>query len=276
MRTRVKFYLFISTPQTFASSAYLMRLLRCAEPEDFGLTKDFIGNGIVPPYAILSHTWGEDEHEVTFKDLQTGAGRSKAGYKKIQFCGEQAAKDGLKHFWVDTCCIDKANHTELVEAITSMFRWYHNAEKCYVYLSDVSAREREHDQTEPKWESTFPMSRWFTRGWTLQELAPKSVDFFSREGQWLGSRNTLEREIHETTGIPLTALHGAPLSNFSTEERMRWAANRNTKKSEDKAYCLLGVFNVFIPLIYGEGDNAFNRLKQAVNQASSGKSSTCH
>jgi hypothetical protein len=99
-----------------------MRLLKYAEARDFYLTKDFVGNDIIPPYAILSHTWGEDEDEVTFKDLQIGAGRGKAGYKNIQFCGEQAAKDRLKHFWVDTCCIDKSNNTELSEAINSMFR----------------------------------------------------------------------------------------------------------------------------------------------------------
>ncbi|KAF1960353.1 hypothetical protein CC80DRAFT_582921, partial [Byssothecium circinans] len=121
----------------------------------------------------------------------------------------------------------------------------------------------------PKWESAFRSSRWFTRGWTLQELlAPKLVDFFSREGDRLGDKTTLEQEVHETTGIPHAALHGAPLSDFSTEERMRWAAKRDTKKREDKAYCLLGIFDVFIPLIYGEGDNAFNRLKDAINQLS--------
>ncbi|RYP52290.1 hypothetical protein DL768_002502 [Monosporascus sp. mg162] len=243
-----------------------MRLLRIDGSGELSFTKDLVQD--VPPYAILSHTWGPDEDEVTFNDLKDGSGKTKAGYNKIQFCGQQAQKDNLQYIWVDTCCIDKANYTELAEAITSMFRWYRDATKCYVFLSDVSTRKRQHGLTMPKWESAFRSSRWFTRGWTLQELlAPKSVNFFSREHDRLGDRNTLEQEIHETTGIPHAALRGAPLANFSTEERMRWAAKRDTKRREDKAYCLLGIFGVFIPLIYGEGDNAFNRLKDAINES---------
>ena len=247
-----------------------MRLLRIDSSGELSFTKDLVQD--VPPYAILSHTWGPDEDEVTFNDLKDGSGKTKAGYSKIQFCGEQAQKDNLQYIWVDTCCIDKANYTELAEAINSMFHWYRDATKCYAFLSDVSTRKRQHDQAVPKWETDFRSSRWFTRGWTLQELlAPKSVDFFSREYERLGDRNTLEQKIYETTGIPHAALRGLPLSNFSIEERMRWAAKRDTKKREDKAYCLLGIFNVFIPLIYGEGDNAFNRLKDAITQLSKGK-----
>ena len=119
-----------------------MRLLQLKTNGEFSLTKDLIDN--VPPYAILSHTWGDDDQEVTLKDLAEGSGNTKAGYRKIQFCAEQTKLDGLKHFWVDTCCIDKSNITELSEAINSMFRWYRNAAKCYVYLSDVSTND--HDQ----------------------------------------------------------------------------------------------------------------------------------
>src|SRR5436190_15715650 len=113
-----------------------MRLLKFEGDGEFSLI-EFIGDKI-PPYAILSHTWGADGEEVTFKDLMEGTGKSKAGYQKIRFCGEQAATDGLQYFWVDTCCIDKSSSAELQEAINSMFRWYRNAAKCYVYLSDVS------------------------------------------------------------------------------------------------------------------------------------------
>lgn len=248
-----------------------MRLLLRTDTGELTLTKDLVGDENIPPYAILSHTWGSDDEEVTFADVTNGTGKHKAGYKKILFCGEQSQKDGLQYFWIDTCCINKANWTELAEAITSMFRWYRNATKCYVYLSDVSTRKRAHDQSVPKWESDFRSSRWFTRGWTLQELlAPKVVEFFSGEGDYLGDKTTLEHKIHETTGIPHAALRGAPLSDFSTDERMRWASKRATKKKEDRAYCLLGIFNVFIPLIYGEEDNAFNRLKDAINQPSKG------
>jgi hypothetical protein len=150
--------------------------MRLLEFDSSGLlrSKDFTEN--IPPYAILSHTWGADDSEVTFDDLKNRSGTSKAGYTKIQFCGEQAQKDNLQYFWVDTCCIDKTNLVELQEAINSMFRWYRAACKCYVYLSDVSLRDEDDDHTKRTWKLAFRNSRWFTRGWTLQELiAPASV-----------------------------------------------------------------------------------------------------
>ena len=252
-----------------------MRLLNFGSRDQLRLTQNFIEE--TPRYAILSHTWGADGDEVTFNDLKDGSGKSKAGYTKIQFCGKQARKDSLQYFWVDTCCIDKANHTELSEAITSMFSWYRDAVKCYVYLSDVSIRNNDNDQNERIWESDFRNSRWFTRGWTLQELiAPESVEFFSREGEYLGNKNTLRRQVHEITQIPIAALSGTPLPNFSVDERMRWAAKRDTKRKEDKAYCLQGIFNVFIPLIYGEGENAFLRLEEEIDRSSRSKWPTHH
>ncbi|KAH7342992.1 hypothetical protein BKA65DRAFT_526948 [Rhexocercosporidium sp. MPI-PUGE-AT-0058] len=152
----------------------------------------------VPNYAILSHTWGTDTEE-------------------IRFCGEQARLNGLQYFWVDTCCIDKSNNTELAEAINSMFRWYRYAAKCYVYLSDM-----------------------VHSGWTLQELiAPKSVDFFSKYWELLGSKSSLGTIIHEITGIPDKALRGVSLSDFSVAERMSWADRRVTTRKEDQAYSLL-------------------------------------
>ncbi|KAF8851241.1 HET-domain-containing protein [Acephala macrosclerotiorum] len=241
-----------------------MRLLQCDSNGDLSLTEFF--ESAIPKYAILSHRWGTEE--VTFKDLLDGRSKSKAGYGKIQFCGEQARRDGLQYFWVDTCCIDKYNAVELQEAINSMFRWYQNAVKCYVYLPDVS-RPRSNSavgSNEP-WESTFRKSEWFTRGWTLQELvAPALVDFFSREGELLGNKATLERHICEITGIPVNALRGSPLSDFSVTERMSWAANRVTTRNEDKVYSLFGIFGVFLPIIYGEGqENAFRRLQEVVD-----------
>lgn len=99
----------------------------------------------IPRYAILSHTWGADSDEVTFKDLMESASKNKAGYDKIEFCRKQAASDGLKHFWMDTCCIDKSSNTGLMEAINSVFRWYRNSTKCYVYLTDVSTSDHDRD-----------------------------------------------------------------------------------------------------------------------------------
>lgn len=192
-----------------------MRLLEANADGSFSLTT-FPANK-TPRYAILSHTWEADSQEVTFQDLMNGVGRSKNGYRKIQFCGEQAKRDGLRCFWVDSCCIDKSNLTELSTAINSMFRWYHNAAICYVYLSDVSTDKL----------STFKRSRWFTRGWTLQELlAPRSIESFSRDRTRLGDRDSLEHQIHEVTGIAVQALRGSPLSQFSINERMSWVAYR--------------------------------------------------
>jgi hypothetical protein len=114
-----------------------MRLLKLDSHGELGVTKDLFDN--IPPYAILSHTWEEDDEEVTFKDISKGSGKDKAGYRKIQFCRKQAARDGLHYFWVDSCCINKSSSTELLEAINSMFRWYRRAARCYVYLTDVSA-----------------------------------------------------------------------------------------------------------------------------------------
>lgn len=109
-------------------------------------------------YTILSHTWGPDSEEVTYEDLMKGTAKDKPGYKKIRFCVEQAGRDGLRYSWVDTCCINKADFTELSEAINSMFKWYREATRCYVYLSDVP-NPKDHTFTM---ESSFPKSRWFT------------------------------------------------------------------------------------------------------------------
>jgi len=247
-----------------------MRLLQSDSDGNLSLT-EFFEDGI-PEYAILSHRWGAEE--VTFRDLTDGTSKDKAGFPKIQFCGEQARRDGLQYFWVDTCCIDKSNAVELQEAINSMFRWYRDAAKCYVYLPDVSRpRTDSADRSTEDWVSTFRKSEWFRRGWTLQELiAPASVDFFSRERELLGNKASLERHICEVTGIPATALRGSPLSDFSITERLSWAASRETFRQEDKAYSLLGIFDVNMPLIYSEGkDKAMNRLREEIDKASKGR-----
>jgi hypothetical protein len=248
-----------------------MRLLKYNNNDNEFSLVTFFGDDI-PQYAILSHRWGEKE--LALEDLTNGTGKSKAGYDKIRFCGEQASRDGLKYFWVDTCCIDRSNSTELAEAINSMFRWYQNATKCYVYLSDVSRSPSDlADKSSKPWESTFRRSKWFTRGWTLQELiAPASVEFFSEEGELLGNKKVLERQICEITGIPVKALRGNTLSDFSVTERMSWVASRETTCKEDIAYSLLGIFDVNMPLIYGEGrERALKRLREEIDKASKGK-----
>lgn len=245
-----------------------MRLLRSDHNGGFTLTKDLIDN--IPAYAILSHTWGAEDDEVTFDDLGSKQAEGKAGYTKLQFCKRQAERDGLQYFWIDTCCINRANHAELSEAIISMYRWYRGAARCYVYLSNVSTTRVDDGDGESQtaWQAAFYKSRWFTRGWTLQELlAPSSVEFFSHEGLRLGSKRALEGMIHDITKIPLPALRGDPLSNFSVDERFSWASGRNTKRIEDKAYCLMGIFDVYMPTLYGEGDYAFTRLEDEIHKS---------
>jgi hypothetical protein len=224
----------------------------------------------IPPYAILSHTWGEEVEEVTFEDLAKDVGKDKPGYKKIELCGEQAKRDGLHHFWIDTCCINKENKAEHSLAIQSMFRWYHNAARCYVYLSDVSASPCHgvDNEVEPwQWDSEFRQSKWFTRSRTLQELlAPGSVEFFSQEWTKLGDKTSLARKVHEITGIQTLALEGTPLSQFPVNDQLRWKKARETKREEDGAYSLLGIFDVELAPLYGEGvASAFKRLMDEIH-----------
>ena len=238
-----------------------MRLLKREGPGDIRLTPK-LSDGNIPPYAILSHTWGGDE--VTFEDLEKGIGSSKAGFQKIEFCGEQAARDNLHYFWVDTCCIKKSSDAELTSSLNSMFRWYRNATKCYVHLSDVSACI-EDNQRAAAFEA-FRKSRWFTRGWTLQELlAPDSVEFFSKEGILLGNKVSLKEHILNITSIPVQALLGN-LRMYSSEERISWIKGRETEEKEDKVYCLLGICDVSMAIIYGEGEEkAFRRLQREIS-----------
>ena len=248
-----------------------MRLLERQVDGGFRLTGSLLDKDIPRyPYAILSHTWGPANEEVTYEDIVGGSGQDKAGYKKIEFCGEQVARDGLRYFWVDTCCIKKSSDAELSKAINSMYRWYSRAARCYVYLPDVSSGADDDCPSQSTWDESFRASRWFSRGWTLQELlAPSLVEFFSREGKSLGDKGSLSRKIYEITGIALSALQGTSLSQFSIDERFKWAQGRQTTHEEDWAYCLLGIFDVSMSLIYGEGrEKAVRRLKEEIKKPS--------
>jgi hypothetical protein len=244
-----------------------MRLLKRSKDGGFELITCDPENP--PPHAILSHRWTDGE-EVTYQELIADKGKNEAGYTKIGFCVDKAAEDGLQYSWVDTCCINKLTSDELDSSINSMFLWYKRATKCYVYLSDVHVPDDITDVSAFRriWEESFRRSTWFTRGWTLQELlAPTTIEFFSKNGKRLGSKISLEQEIYEITKIPVRALRGGRLSDFSVEERMAWAETRNTTLKEDKIYCLLGIFGVFMPLIYGEGEkHALSRLRDEIQK----------
>jgi hypothetical protein len=229
-----------------------MRLLQLDKYPTFSLTK--FAEGEIPEYAILSHTWGRDGDEVTYKDIIDGTGVGKSGFSKLHFCASQAKRNGLRYCWIDTCCIDQTSSAELSESINSMFQWYQKANKCYVFLADASTSGSDNR------DSQLRNSRWFTRGWTLQELiAPRDVEFSSQEGEWLGDKRSLEKQIHQITRISIYALRGEPLSHFSIDERMSWVANRSTTRSEDKIYSLLGIFDIHMEAIYGEGEHHASR-----------------
>ncbi|KAI0397992.1 hypothetical protein F5Y17DRAFT_454573 [Xylariaceae sp. FL0594] len=225
--------------------------------------EEFIGDSL-PKYAILSHTWADDSEELTLRDVERGnLDKPGIGSAKLKGSCREAEKDGLDYIWIDTCCIDKADLVELSEAINSMFRWYQHASICYAYLSDVP----DHDTNPQKSGSKFRMSRWFQRGWTLQELlAPKNIRFYNSAWAYLGTKGALRTVISKTTGIPLQILLGiSDLRSASVAQRMAWASGRETKRKEDMAYCLLGIFGVTMPMIYGEGgEQAFFRLQDQI------------
>lgn len=272
-------------------------------------------------YAVLSHTWNTDSsQEMSFQEWKDEAKRkiwsNKLGYEKINKVIELAQKSQIAHVWVDTCCIDKTSSAELSEAINSMFAWYQRSAVCYVFLADVSVAKpvifkgasspedfRLYDLEE------FKSSRWFTRGWTLQELlAPKTLFFYDKNWEGLGNYKkedekpfqaeepsragysfegedahmdegpedgdsteaveTLVRDLSEATGIDTDYLETCGFSQASIAQRMSWAANRQTTRIEDQAYCLLGIFEINMPLLYGEETKAFARLQEEIMKVS--------
>lgn len=218
-----------------------------------------------PRYAILSHTWGDEE--VTFRDMANPRRHRMKGFFKISQTCKLALDRGLFYAWVDTCCIDKSSSAELTEAINSMFQWYQKAELCFAYLSDFEpdGDELDHIALNGKVWIAFSNCRWWTRGWTLQELFSPNLEFYDQKWQYWGSRDRRIREISKITGISDHILSGElGLESASVAARMSWAANRETTRPEDEAYCLFGIFGVNMPLIYGEGRGAFRRLLEAI------------
>ncbi|KAF5344913.1 hypothetical protein D9758_011561 [Tetrapyrgos nigripes] len=223
----------------------------------------------IPRYAILSHTW--EKEEVTFQDIQNLETASlKAGYAKIQNACARARNYDFEWIWIDSCCINKESSAELSEAINSMYQYYEDAAVCYVYLCDVSS---EFHPRNPK--STFKDSRWFKRGWTLQELvAPQNAVFLDKDWVRIGTRWTLCDVVSAITSIPVEVFEGGrDINTYSVAQRMSWAALRETTRAEDQAYSLMGIFGVSMPPIYGEGGvKAFMRLQQEIIKISDDRS----
>lgn len=236
-----------------------IRLLRTdtLEIEQFGF-------GQIPKYAILSHRWGE--YELTLQDVNSLIWTKRGfendipkieAFKKVKNCCARAKLDSFRYVWIDSCCIDKTSSAELSEAINSMYLWYYQSKKCYAYLADVQSI------------STFKKSEWFTRGWTLQELlAPSELYFVNKDWKDLGTKTSLRQAISDQTQIPINILSGADLETASTAQRMSWASNRRTTRIEDRAYSLMGIFGINMPLLYGEGERAFIRLQEEIMKIS--------
>ena len=259
-----------------AALTYLadMRLLDARKLELVDVRDDDI-----PHYAILSHTWGDDE--VTLQEMRRMESKipqalnkqkqqiaDKRGFAKIKSAAAMAVRRGLNYLWVDTCCIDKMSSSELSEAINSMYLWYKQAAECYAILSDVDPAALDNWKRP---NSQLRLSRWFTRGWTLQELiAPSQLYFFAADWSLLGQKQSpksFTEVLSEITGIEIEVLDGrVDPAQLSVATRMKWAASRQTTRLEDTAYCLMGLFQVNMPLLYGEGHRAFARLQEEIIQ----------
>ncbi|KAL1604016.1 hypothetical protein SLS60_005608 [Paraconiothyrium brasiliense] len=257
-----------------------------------------------PPYAILSHTWGDEE--VTFEDMRFIQKRKSlpedlrsspefmlafdaaarllfppnrdpekiAGYEKIRKTAEIAYKRGFEYFWIDTCCIDKSSSSELQEAINSMYSWYKKSALCMVYLEDVNASFLEgtwelSQEDIMRFAACLKSSRWIARGWTLQELiAPAKLTFYNKYWKSMTTKFVAAAAINIATNIPAYVLTTDQLHRASVAQKMSWAAKRRTTRTEDMAYCLLGLFQVHMPMLYGEGQHAFLRLQHEILQNS--------
>ena len=245
----------------------------------------------VTRFAILSHTWerGELSYEdlhgqndlsgshLGLQDSDRDGGRQRSFEKLHNFC-DIAEEYGTEFAWADNVCIDKSSSAELDESIRSMFSWYRNAAICIVYLAQTNdLRDFAHD-------------RWFTRGWTLQELlAPRRLKFYSKRWHRLTeflndkiSAEDVRRLNNQSLTRQLDLLSDAILKaaglvmqhvrdfvpgirHPSLPERMQWIARRATTREEDESYSLMGIFNVSISIAYGEGrERAFFRLYQAI------------
>jgi hypothetical protein len=249
-----------------------------------------------PAYAILSHRWGANE--VSYQDmlevlhpntkLHTVLGTTPPSiqdwrFAKIQSCRIKALEKHLHWIWVDTCCINKESSAELTESINSMYRWYQGARVCFVYMSDVLHKETKSGAvvkvTNEPHTRRFRDSDWFTRGWTLQELlAPKELVFYDALWRYIGTKTKLAQQIAERTCIDFNiiqrygGLAPSAWSSVPVAKRMSWASSRITSRPEDIAYCLLGLFDVNMPLLYGEGRKAFTRLQLEIIKKSDDES----
>ncbi|KAL4070146.1 heterokaryon incompatibility protein-domain-containing protein [Scleroderma yunnanense] len=232
-------------------------------------------------YAILSHRWTRQEvnyDEVVelakMDKVERNQIRTRAGYQKIVDSCEQAMRDGHEWLWVDTCCIDKRSSAELSESINSMYRWYENSKVCYAYLHDVAGASFPTQGDNSTYPNSNGWPEWFSRGWTLQEMiAPSNVQFFNKHWKPIGDKKRLAYLLSAITQVPeLILTEGLSSNRPCTAQILSWAANRTTTRIEDSAYSLLGLLDVNMPMLYGEGKKAFHRLQLEIIRMSDDQS----
>lgn len=251
--------------------AFDMRLLNATSLS----FKEFLGHSI-PKYDIVSHRWSDEE--LTFEDFATGKPQEGYGWTKIVKACEMARQQDYRWVWIDTICIDKKSSAELSEAINSMYTWYWRSDRCFVFLPHVHGVTEcgcptgEYHQTfegcTPFCRRQFRASAWFTRGWTLQELlGPLEIEFFNCYFQTIGSKETMRTYLSRATHIATEYFERRErISGASIARKMSWASHRQTTWEEDRAYSLLGIFDVNMALLYGEGTKAFVRLQTQIIQ----------
>ncbi|KAF2773724.1 hypothetical protein EJ03DRAFT_305300 [Teratosphaeria nubilosa] len=232
--------------------------MRLLDVQSFEM-RSFHDDAELPQYAILSHTWredGEPEFSNVLELSKWSWSRTKTLYRKVSAAAHLARKDGLQWIWIDTCCIDRGNLVKVQEAVNASFRWYQEAEICYVYLEDLD--------THAQWMESFSNCTWFSRGWTLSELlAPRKTRSYNNVWRHVGTKAMLARVIARITGIDAAIIRQRrALSSVSAAARLSWAAKRKTRRVEDQAHCLLGIFGISMPILYGEGPRAFHRLQE--------------
>ncbi|KAI5989363.1 hypothetical protein EDD15DRAFT_1321540 [Pisolithus albus] len=210
-------------------------------------------------FVTFSHRWGEGEPLLRdVKGHSIYGMPTEGGFGKLQAFCLRACEQGYLWAWSDTCCIDKDSSAELQEAIGSMFGWYRRSALTIVYLSDI-----------PNTRS-FGASEWFRRGWTLQELlAPQTILFYTQDWSLyknhVGSNHKVNanviEELERATGIDPRFLIEFSPGMDDARSRLQWASRRHTTRPEDIAYSLFGIFDLHLPVLYGESaEKALGRL----------------
>jgi len=268
--------------KAFLERDELLTTTRWRKKVDPGAKVFEFGDDEVTEYAILSHRWivGQevDYNEIVelakMDEKKRSEIRQSGGYRKILQSCEQAKKDGYEWLWVDTCCIDKGSSAELSEAINSMYRWYENSRICYAYLHDLPGLSFPTARNNEKYPESNGWPVWFSRGWTLQEMiAPRDVRFFNKDWDRIGDKRTLSPILEDITRVPQDILKEGLSSNRPcVAQIMSWATHRTTTRVEDRAYSLMGLLDVNMPMLYGEGKKAFHRLQLEIIRASDDQS----